>query len=192
MPLSKPVKRKLIHTRKIRCMGYEREDGLWDIEGRITDTKTYSFANLDRGEVSAGTPVHDMLVRLTIDTDLVVHKAEAITESAPFNICPIVNDRIAGLKGLKITTGWGRNVKNTLGGIKGCTHINQLLTGPLATTAYQAIIPRQEREKKGTNNSYKEKNKRPALIDTCHAFDANGENVKRLWPEFCKENDNHK
>ena len=35
MPLSKPAPRKHIHTREIKCLGFEREDGLWDIEGRL-------------------------------------------------------------------------------------------------------------------------------------------------------------
>jgi hypothetical protein len=192
MPLSTPVKRNLIHTREIRCTGYEREDGLWDIEGRITDTKTYSFSNFDRGEVSAGMPVHDMLIRLTIDADLVVQKAEALTASAPFHICPAINGNVAALKGLKITSGWRRNVQAAIGGLKGCTHISQLLTGPLATTAYQSIIPRQNQKKNTMKDKSKKKNQRPAVINTCHAFDANGENVKRIWPEFYEGNNNSK
>ena len=111
MSLSQPVKRKLIHTREIKCLGHEREDGLWDIEGQITDIKTYSFDNMDRGEVNAGMPVHDMVVRLTVNTDLVVQKAEALTLSAPFKICPAINNNVKKLKGLKITTGWRRNVQ---------------------------------------------------------------------------------
>ena len=192
MPLSSPVKRNLIHTREIRCMGYEREDGLWDIEGRITDTKTYSFNNLDRGEVSAGMPVHDMIIRLTIDSDLLVQKAEALTEAAPFHICPAINDSVSALEGLKITSGWRRNVQNAIGGLKGCTHINQLLTGPLATTAYQSIIPRKNQKENKAKRKSKKKSQRPAVINTCHAFDASGANVKRLWPEFYEESNDNK
>ncbi len=33
MQLSNASKRKHIHTRRIECLGYERDDGLWDIEG---------------------------------------------------------------------------------------------------------------------------------------------------------------
>ena len=33
MPLPAPAPRTLKHTRAIECTGYEREDGLWDIEG---------------------------------------------------------------------------------------------------------------------------------------------------------------
>ena len=192
MPLSSPVKRNLIHTREIRCMGYEREDGLWDIEGRITDTKTYSFSNLDRGEVGAGTPVHDMIIRLTIDTDLVVLKAEALTESAPFHICPVINKNISTLEGLKITSGWRRRVQNAIGGLKGCTHINQLLTGPIATTAYQSIVPRQSQKDNQIKNKSNNERQRPSVINTCHAFDSKGANVKRLWPEFYEESNTQK
>ena len=45
MPLSPPVGRQLLHTRRVTCQGFFREDGLWDIEGRITDEKSYEHAN---------------------------------------------------------------------------------------------------------------------------------------------------
>ena len=40
MPLSRAVPRDHIHTREIRCRGFRRRDGLWDIEGVLEDTKT--------------------------------------------------------------------------------------------------------------------------------------------------------
>jgi len=168
-------------------MGYERNDGLWDIEGRITDIKSYSFDNHDRGEVNAGTPVHEMCVRLTIDSDLIVHKAEASTEFAPFNNCPSITGGIKALKGLKIASGWRRNVQQFIGGIKGCTHINELLMGPLATTAYQTIIPRKSSSNSKMSTKLKRKSNRPETIDTCYALASDGINVKRLWPDFFKD-----
>ena len=42
MPLSPSAPRQLMHNRAIECRGYEREDGLWDIEGHLVDTKTYA------------------------------------------------------------------------------------------------------------------------------------------------------
>ena len=129
MPLSAPVKRRHYHTREVRCLGFEREDGLWDIEGRITDTKTYSFENHDRGTVGSGAAVHDMLVRLTIDDGLVVHEAEATTESSPFAICPNVTASISELKGLKIGAGWTLAVHELIGRTAGCTHIAPIGNG---------------------------------------------------------------
>ena len=52
MPLAGPSPRKLIHTNEIRCTGIERDDGLWDIEGRITDVKCYSYETQDRGGIN--------------------------------------------------------------------------------------------------------------------------------------------
>ncbi len=51
MPLTEPVPRNLIHERSIVCRGFCRDDGLWDIEGHLVDTKTYPFANRHRGEI---------------------------------------------------------------------------------------------------------------------------------------------
>ena len=101
MPLSKPAHRRHMHTREIVCRGYKRDDGLWDIEGRITDTKSYSFPNRDRGGIAAGEPLHDMLIRLTMDGDRTIHKAEAATEHSPYNICPHVTESFSKLEGLK-------------------------------------------------------------------------------------------
>ena len=166
-------------------MGYEREDGLWDIEGRITDVKTYSFTNMDRGEVNAGTPVHDMTVRITVSLDLVIIDCEASMEFTPFEICPAIKKNIKKLIGLQIKSGWTRAVNSALGGIKGCTHINQLLIGPLATTAYQSIVPRKAHKKTLNQQSLENfPEKKPDVLDTCHAFDSTGDNVKRLWPAF--------
>ena len=179
MPLSTAASRKLIHTRNIRCQGYKRDDGLWDIEGQITDTKSYSFDNQDRGRVGAGTPVHNMLVRLTVDDNLIVQKAEAVTESAPFSVCPEISTNVSRLEGVKISSGWTKTVRQKFGGTAGCTHILQLISGPLATTAYQTIMPL-----KNSQNKDRKPTKKPAIIDTCHAFAAEGQIVKRLWPEF--------
>src|SRR3546814_4645690 len=60
MPLSPPVERTCLHNRTYDFHGYQRADGLWDIEGRIVDTKSYPFANQDRGEIPPGEALHDM------------------------------------------------------------------------------------------------------------------------------------
>ena len=115
MPLSKPAPRKHIHTRDIKCLGFERDDGLWDIEGRLTDTKTYTFDNHDRGGIAAGEAIHDMLIRLTVTGDMVVQAAEASTESSPFSMCGDVTQAFSRLVGLKIGPGWRKAVDEAMG-----------------------------------------------------------------------------
>lgn len=177
MPLSKPAPRQHMHNRTIVCQGYKRDDGLWDIEGRITDTKSYSFPNHDRGGIAAGEALHDMIVRLTIDQDRHVVAAEAVTESAPFSICPAAAISVEGLVGKQMAPGWRKAVIGALGGTSGCTHIRDLIMGPMATAAYQTVIP------DGTGDK-QVKDRRPAsaLINSCHAFAADGPVVKREYP----------
>ncbi len=179
MDLSPPAPRKHLHTREIRCFGYEREDGLFDIEGSITDTKTYSFDNQERGRVASGVPVHELRVRLTVDEKLVVHRAEAASLATPFETCPEIAGTVARLEGLRITGGWAGEVKKRIGRTAGCTHITHLLLGPVATTAYQTIVPRRQGAKTGRKGR-----KRPDVLGTCHAFATDGPLVKERWPEF--------
>ena len=35
------VERELRHTRRVRFEGYKRADGLWDIEGHLSDVKSH-------------------------------------------------------------------------------------------------------------------------------------------------------
>ena len=76
MPLPTPKSPRLPkHTRSIEAQAYEREDGLWDIDARITDTKTRATA-LASGIRKAGDPIHDLWLRITIDTQLNIVDAQ--------------------------------------------------------------------------------------------------------------------
>ncbi len=178
MPLSEPTARTPVHDRDISCRGFQRPDGLFDLEAHLVDSKHYAFHNRARGEVQAGEPVHEMWLRITIDETLVIHAVEAVTDAGPFQICPAVVPRFQALVGCRIGRGWSRTVRGHLGGVKGCTHLVELLQ-PLATTAYQTLTKvRRLRAAKGDDES-----KRPAVIDTCHAFAADGAVVQRQWPQ---------
>ena len=179
MPLSAPVAREKIHCRDIRVEGYRREDGLWDIEAHMTDTKTYGFDNSYRGHIPAGEPLHDMWLRMTIDEDLVVQQLEASTEAGPFEACPAITPNFARMAGVTLGPGWNRAIKERLGGAEGCTHLREVL-GAMATVAFQTLFPVLSRKRAKSAD----KPKRPSLIDSCHAYRADGPVVKTLWPDF--------
>jgi hypothetical protein len=187
MPLSPPASREHIHTRTVECRGFRRADGLWDIEGHITDVKTYAFGNHFRGEIPPGAPVHDMWLRLTLDDKLVIHEAEAATEASPYAICPNAAPNFKRLKGLRIYPGFQKKVRDLLGGTAGCTHLVELL-GPVATTAYQTVFPYRERQRRAQaaagHKPPERPGRKPHLIDSCYAFASDGEVVRHYWPEF--------
>lgn len=177
MPLSKPQPRKHIHTRHIHCRGFHREDGLWDIEGWFADTKTYSFDNEDRGGIRSGESIHEMGVRLTVDDDLVVVAAEVAIEAAPFSLCGDIASSYAALKGMRIGPGWRKALAQRFGAVKGCSHITDLLVGPLTATAFQTVTTARHSRETVTDQET-----RPALLDTCHALAGDSAVTKRMWP----------
>lgn len=175
MALPEPTAaRTLRHTRRIELNGYEREDGLWDIEAHLVDTKAYEFRNQFRGEVPSGEPIHDMWMRLTLDDTLTIHAVAAHTSYSPFPSCPQVAANYQQLVGMKIRSGWTDRVRSMMGQVGGCTHLYELLR-PLATTAFQTIMPL--RKPKNTDPE-----RRPAMLDTCHGWRADGEAIRELHP----------
>ncbi len=179
MPLSTSAAREQLHTRQVECRGFRREDGLFDIEGRITDTKSYSFENHDRGTVPAGEPVHDMWIRLTIDEEMTIEAVEAVTDYGPYRICPDVTPNFQRLVGLRIGPGFHKRALAAVGGVHGCTHIVDLLR-PVATTAFQTMGPVRRKRAETAGDT----GKPPPLLNTCYAFRSDSPVVERRWPDF--------
>lgn len=189
MPLSSSANRKLAHTRVVTCTGYERDDGLWDIEGRIVDTKPYRFPNRDRGGwIEADEALHDMSIRLTVNLDLEVKDVEAVIDASPYHYCKTVADIAENLVGLSIAPGWTARSKVAMGKNRGCTHLTELL-GPVATTAIQTIasekMKRQQTSKNHLDNNTLEdrKGKTSQFIDSCYALAADSPVVEIHWPD---------
>lgn len=179
MPLSQPIERELAHTRTIICHGYERKDGLWDIEAHIEDTKPYSFPNKDRGGcIEADEALHDMKVRLTVDETLLIHAAEAVTDASPFNYCTAIHPSYQSLVGLRIAPGWNQKLKEIFGGTQGCTHITELLA-TMATAAFQTVGGSKMRRNNFTDP---DPTAIPKHLHTCHALAFSSPVVLEHWP----------
>lgn len=179
MPLSPAKNRELVHTRHIVCRGYHREDGLWDIEGSLIDTRTAAMETFGRGRIEPGDPLHEMWLRMTVNCELVVQAIEAKTVHAPYPACPDFPDRFGKLVGECIEPGWTAKVRLLLGGRWGCTHLVELL-GPLATTAVQTVYAWRG-ETPGDSDSVAPPSD---FINTCHSLADGSEVVERLWPNL--------
>jgi hypothetical protein len=176
MPLSPSAEREPIHTRTVQVRGWRRKDGLWDIEGHLTDVKTYGFDNFHRGRVEAGEPLHEMWLRVTVDDNYVIHACEASTENGPYPGCGTVDANFAAMKGERLSAGIMRIVKERFAGVKGCTHIVELF-GPVATTAFQTIGPILSRSQPSST-------RRGSRVDTCVALASDGDVIRREAPEL--------
>jgi hypothetical protein len=177
-PLPAAAPRQPLHTRSVQCKGYIRDDGLYDIEGMLVDTKSRAFHNMDRGHVEPGEPIHEMWIRLTVDIDLKVVDVEARSVWGPYDMCGDITPNFKRLKGLVIQRGWKQKTQELLGGTQGCTHMVELL-GPIATTAFQTIYAdRVARDKRAGSKET------PALIGSCHAYAPDSPVVAMRHPEY--------
>lgn len=175
MALSPPVQRKLRHTRAIEITGYEREDGLWDMEGVISDHKPVPYG--DMSERREDGMVHKMHVRLTVDTDFMIHAAEAWSEITPYSICGDTNPDFSRLAGLRIGPGFNRKARERVGGVAGCTHIVELLP-QMATATMQTLWPIKDAMSKSGKTG------RPGILNTCHAWSESSPVVQEKYPDF--------
>ena len=169
-------RRKLLHERRYDIRGYEREDGMIDVEGKIVDTKPYSYDNHDRGYIPGGEPLHEMHLY------------------SPYRMCPGAADAYTRLEGLTIGPGFNKRAAEAVGTAFGCTHITEMLRA-MGTVAFQSmwpIIHRKEKaaeEKRQTENpsgasEVEKPKKRPGLLGSCHAHAPWSEVVERNWPDF--------
>ncbi len=193
MPLSPPAAREALHTRTIVINGYRRDDGLYDIEAQLTDTKTYSFPNENRGTIAAGEPLHGMWLRLTIDEDMRITAAAAAPAYAPSGVCPQAAPHFTRREGLVIGGGFLKAAAARVGGTVGCTHLRELLQ-QMATTAYQTIKPaRAQREVAREARPDGEKLEArisqhfggaPKILNTCLAYGSDSPVVRQRWPHL--------
>ncbi len=158
--------------------GWRRPDGLFEIEGRLVDTKPFDIPGADGQPRPAGHPLHDMSVRWVVDEDLTLVEVHACTDASPHPVCPSAADGLKRLVGLRVGPGWNRAVRERLGASHArCTHLTELLT-PMATAAFQSLWPVRTRREAALDGKG-----RPRQIDSCLAYAADGAVVKVKWPE---------
>jgi len=169
-----------MHRRTIQCDGYERDDGLWDIESRIVDVKSYEYEEQDRGVRAPGAHMHDMTIRLTLDPTYVVQAVETSMDSHPYGECAGAAPQFQGLVGSRIGPGWRKVVADAVGGTKGCTHMREMLA-QMATVAFQTMSGwrKQSPEERARSSG-----QRPYFVDGCRAWAADGGVVARHYPSW--------
>ena len=177
LPVSE-VERELTHTRRVRYEGYKRADGLWDIEAHLLDTKNHDY-QLKTGIRRAGQPIHDMRVRLTIDRSFTIVDALASSDAVPYpGGCEAITPAYRKLIGLNLLRGFRKRLAELFGGMKGCTHLTELLAG-VPTAAIQTFA--------GEIRPDREEARKPFQLDQCHALDTTGETVRQWYPRWYRK-----
>ena len=174
MPLPEPKSpREPLHRRSIEIRGYKRDDGLFEVEAHLVDTKDNDF-KLAAGVRPAGQPIHEMWLRITVDRNLVIVDADAATDGMPYvGECDSITPHYRKLIGLAIRPGYTQKVKELFGGVRGCTHITEL-AGTIATAAFQTMAGQRTQDP----------DRKPFQLDKCHALASTSSAVARFYPKW--------
>ena len=160
--------------RAVTYEGYRRGDDLFDIEGHLTDVKDHDYKLLT-GVRRAGEPVHDMWIRLTIGGDYLIRAIEVRTDEMPYpGACDLITPAYDKLVGASLLHGFRRTLQEAMGGVRGCSHLTELLSH--APTAAIQMFAGLRREIEG--------DERPFQLDRCHALETTTETVRRYYPRW--------
>ena len=174
MPLSPPAARTHLHNRDVVYRGYRRDDGLWDVEAEMRDTKTYRFDVPGDRSWAPGQPIHGMLIRLTVDDRAVVHAIEVAMDHVPHGPCPPAMAPMQRMVGSRLNRGWRKSIDQHLGGVAGCAHLRELLFN-MATAGFQTMVQ---------SGVPSDPAPPPPPLGKCVTWDFNGPVVARRYPKF--------
>jgi len=178
-----PNKRRLMHRRSVECLGYLRDDGLWEVEARLLDTKP--FPRIERGgrPLPPGDPVHDIRLRLAVDDTLLIHETGTTMETTPYPSCVDVEGILQRLVGERIGKGWREVVRRKIGKLETCTHLAELL-GPAVTTLFQCMSNGKNPEGRDSIEDQRQVTEPPFFVGGCHSWRTDGPVVAEFFPQF--------
>jgi len=182
MPLPPPAPRSHLHKRTCVYHGYLRDDGLFDIEAELKDTKSQPFRRHDE-EVPAGAPIHGMLIRATVNEAMTIVEIAGAMDDTPFGECRGSLEPLQAMVGATMGPGWRAAIERALGQDRGCTHLRELLFN-MATAAFQTITAHQYAEEATQAPTAQAGSEPPYYMGKCLAWAFDGAVAKRLRPEF--------
>lgn len=177
LPPAAPA-RQLKHRRAIELQVYARDDGLWEVDATLVDTKTRDLKMID-GLRPAGTPVHDMLLRIVVNRQFDIVAAGSQTRWMPYTgHCSEHGDAYERLVGLNLMHNFRAELRHRVGGVLGCTHITELAQS-LPTAVVQAFAGEVLDTRGQAEGAAK-----PFQLDRCHALRSDGEIVRQHYPRW--------
>lgn len=183
MALPPPSPRKLSHTRTVVYQGFDREDGLWDIEAELTDVKTYGFQVSSERPFPAEKPIHGLKIRVTLNDKMVIQDIATSMDVIPHPECSGAPHSMHQLIGQTMGPGWRKVIHEQVGGTQGCTHLREMLFN-MATAAYQTLPSGQWHRREQAGQAHPAVDKAPFYLGQCHSWAYDSPTVQRAYPMF--------
>ena len=185
LALPPPSPRKLSHTRTVVYTGFDREDGLWDLEAELTDIKPYRFKVSTERPFPAEEPIHGLKIRVTLDSHMVIQDIATSMEVIPHAECSGAPHAMHKLIGCAMGPGWRKVINTHMGGTQGCTHLREMLFN-MGTAAYQTLPSGQWLRRENAGSPHPEVTRPPFYLGQCHTWALDSPTVERAFPVFFK------
>ncbi len=182
--LMQNMRRSLNHERSIVYRSFERDDGLFEIEGHLQDTKGYDYIDRERGTMAPGTPLHDIVAVLAFDEEMNVCSFCYELRAVPFSYCLGSVDP-AKLVGASIARGWRASLATAFAPHGGCTHLRELVFG-MGTVAFQTVSALRDQKMFQAGRTDGDRTERPFFLGGCHSWAADSPVAQRYMPQFCE------
>lgn len=171
-------KKEKLHTRSIEITTYDYDGQRLIVEGFLKDER-FQDSHLVSGENFPAGVIHHMGIRLLINcSSLVIEDINVDLISVPRKVCLETLECLAPIKGLTVTRGFTSKVKKIAGGVRGCTHLLELLLAmaPAVVQGFAAYRSQKtaafDREQTRMIGNF--------LINTCHAWREDGPFAEKL------------
>ena len=161
-----------LHTRNIKVTTYYYDEQRMIVEGFLKDDRFHESHSMT-GEKFPSGAVHHMAIRLLVNcSNLLIEDIDVDLISVPREACHETIGCLAPIKGLTITKGFTAKVKKLTGGIKGCTHLVELILA-MAPATIQGYATYQSR-KEVVFNPKRAKMILGFLVNTCLVWREDG------------------
>ena len=165
--------------------GFDREDGLWDIEAHLTDTKPYGFQVSSERPFPPDKPIHGLKVRVTLNDQMVIQDIATSMDDIPHPECAGAPHGMHKLIGCTMGAGWRKVINQHVGGTAGCTHLREMLFN-MATAAYQTLPSGQWQRRELASQAQPAVTEPPFYLGQCHSWAYDSPTVQRAYPMFFK------
>jgi hypothetical protein len=163
--------------------GYDREDGLWDIEAELIDIKPYTFELPAEGPYPAEEPIHRLSIRLTVDDRMVIRDLATSLDAVPHAECEQSPVNMSALIGSTLGAGWRKVIEQHLGRTRGCTHLREMLFN-MATAAFQTIPSGTWHRRQAQGLPPTELTQPPPYLGQCMTWAFDSPTTERIYPMF--------
>jgi hypothetical protein len=168
-------KHEKIHTRRIEVATYDcGQDGII-VEGKLKDDRLQKVYRPAGEHVQPGR-VHHMIIRMHVrGPNLTIDDIEVEMPTVPYEECIETLTSLEPVKGMQIASGFTNDVKELVGGAKGCAHLVALLVS-MASAAVQGAwtaVSRRPAEQSGYRDRAMQ-----AIADTCKVWRKDGPKFK--------------